>query len=290
MGELAIAEALGWPLEDLRASFKELEQTGMATADWEAPLVFLPFVIHDNKPENPNVVLGGWRPAFDELPDSNLKPVILTHFREYLQTLHPGFLKAYREAFPEAFTKGLPEALPQGPDKPSPKQEQEQEQASQEQEQEPKTPEQELQREEPVLKFPADSKPARADARADVSFDEFAEMFKARRAIKYRHTTGDFVQLAALRKSLDIETKAEIPDWQLAVENYLNTPQGKYTLSDLCSRFDVFRLSALDRFKQPTRFAGHGLKVNYRNRNEAPGSTSERRDSRGRPIYIPKQR
>lgn len=126
----------------------------------------------------------------------------------------------------------------------------------------------------------------RANAPADVSFDEFAETFKARREIAYGHTRADFIQLADLRRRLGIGTRDPIPDWTRAVQNYLASPQSKYTLADLSSRFDVFRQSALDRFKQPLTTFRHSA---YRP-HETPGSTSERRDSKGRRHYNPKAR
>lgn len=257
MGELAIAEALGWSLEDLRASFKELEQTGMAMADWTAPLVFLPFVIHDNKPESPNVVLGGWRPAFDELPDSDLKPAILAHFREYLQTLHPGFLKSYREAFPEAFTKGLPETLQEGLDRPSPKPSPIQEPSSQE----PKKPEQEKVRSgkgvgetqmfsEQSLKanYHHSKSNGNSGHQVVVSLRD-APAFKVFRRSWVRKGLGqryddaklDWAQFKSLCERLAIPPDA-IPDGlDHALTNFLASPLKSFRFHFFCRNFEIFR-------------------------------------------------
>ena len=51
-------------------------------------------------------------------------------------------------------------------------------------------------------------------------------------------------------KALD-EDRTSLKDFGTAVRNYLISPQGKYTLADLVTRFAVFRHSPLDRFGKP---------------------------------------
>lgn len=110
-GEMSLAEEIGWPLEGFRKAFQELSREGLAKANWEARVVWLPKVIRYNRPESVNVVKG-WAKHWDEVPECDLK-------NEAYSTLMSE-LKALGEAFAEAFRKGCP--------KPMPNQEQEQEQ------------------------------------------------------------------------------------------------------------------------------------------------------------------
>lgn len=59
-GKAALAEAIGWSLTDWSRCFSELESRGMAVADWEARLVYLPAALSHNEPANPNTVRS-WR-------------------------------------------------------------------------------------------------------------------------------------------------------------------------------------------------------------------------------------
>jgi hypothetical protein len=46
-----------------------------------------------------------------------------------------------------------------------------------------------------------------------------------------------------------------MPDrWAVAVDNYFSSPLTRYTLADLCSRFDVFAQGEVDRFGRPAGF------------------------------------
>ena len=121
IGEAALSEALGWPLEGFRKAFAEVSREGMVKADWKARLVWVPKALSHNRPESPNVVRS-WGSVFAELPDSPLKTEAYQALKAFVEGMGEGFGKAFRQAFPEAFAK------------PSPNQEQEQEQ---EQEQDP---------------------------------------------------------------------------------------------------------------------------------------------------------
>jgi Helix-turn-helix domain len=87
----------------------------------------------------------------------------------------------------------------------------------------------------------------------DPAYELFAEEFKRRHEVPYMHKRGDFVQLATLRKHLGVDKRAPPQewDWDKAVANYFASPNGAYTLADLCTRYATFRQHALDRFKQP---------------------------------------
>lgn len=85
----------------------------------------------------------------------------------------------------------------------------------------------------------------------DTAYELFASEFLEHRGIPYRSQKGDFVQLAGLRKALDCNCKGMPAKWQDAIHNYLGSPSGKYTLADLCSRFDVFLSGKVDRYGKP---------------------------------------
>lgn len=99
-GEAAMAEKLRWPLEAFRECFGEVFGKGMARADWNAPLVWLPNALKKrNRPSNPNVVLG-WADTWDELPDCALKREARRRLRAFIEPLGKGFLEAFDRACP----------------------------------------------------------------------------------------------------------------------------------------------------------------------------------------------
>jgi hypothetical protein len=85
----------------------------------------------------------------------------------------------------------------------------------------------------------------------DEAFETFCSEFVENREIPYRAGTGDHVQLAALRKQLGIGSRETPERWTDAVRNYFKSPLSKYTMADLCVRFDVFLQGSLDRFGKP---------------------------------------
>lgn len=109
--EEGLAARLRWSLEGFREAFAEVSREGLAKADWEACLVWLPGGPKNNKPESPNVVKS-WGTAWRELPECELKLCIFNDVQAYVEGLGKGFRKAFEEAWPH----------------PSPNQEQEQEQ------------------------------------------------------------------------------------------------------------------------------------------------------------------
>ncbi len=123
-GEAALAEALGWPLKGFREAFREASERGMAEADWNARLVWLPNAIRYNFPENPNVVKS-WRAYWDEIPECHLKVKAYGVLRQQLASKET-FLKAFLETIAEC--AGMPLAKPLGTPLPNQEQEQEQEQ------------------------------------------------------------------------------------------------------------------------------------------------------------------
>jgi hypothetical protein len=114
-GEAGFAEALRWPLEGFRQAFAELSSRGMAVADWDARLVWVPKAFEHNKPDSPNVIKS-WRMAWEELPECDLKDQAHRTLRGFVEGMGPSWLEAFDEACPP----------------PSPNQEQEQDQEQEE--------------------------------------------------------------------------------------------------------------------------------------------------------------
>jgi hypothetical protein len=139
-GRAAMAEELGWDLDDFADKFQELHERGMAQADWKARLVWLPNALKHNRPESPNVVLS-WRTELDLLPECPLKREAVEKIRQFVAGMGPTFLEAFdralsgSEAKParKGAAKRTPEALRKASRKAWANQEQEQEQ-NQEQE------------------------------------------------------------------------------------------------------------------------------------------------------------
>jgi len=99
-GKHALAESLKWKPEAFAKAWAEIEHQGMALADWDAPLVWVPNAIRHNEPESPNVVVG-WRDAWLEVPDCELKHKAWRGLKGYLETMGLAFGKAFSEGAPE---------------------------------------------------------------------------------------------------------------------------------------------------------------------------------------------
>lgn len=95
-GEKALAEELDWPLEGFREGFAELSREGLAKADWNARVVWVPNAIKYNPPDNPNVVKS-WRHSWDEIPECSLKVEAFERLKEFTKGLGEGFAKAFLE-------------------------------------------------------------------------------------------------------------------------------------------------------------------------------------------------
>lgn len=99
MGEAAIAEAVGWDVEGFRKAFAELEGAGLAKADWNARLVWIPNGVHYNPPQSPNVVRG-WEFEFRTAPNSWLLAESYRHIQAFLEGLGEAFAEPFRKAKP----------------------------------------------------------------------------------------------------------------------------------------------------------------------------------------------
>jgi hypothetical protein len=138
-GEAQLAEALGWRLRDFRRCWAELEDKGMAEADWEAGVVWVPNVIKYNLPDNPNVVRG-WKLNLDVLSECELKrsscKILAASVRELDRDrakpgqARNGFTRACAEVFGPEGGNGSgnrsPDGSPDGSGKGTANQEQEQ--------------------------------------------------------------------------------------------------------------------------------------------------------------------
>jgi phage replication O-like protein O len=87
----------------------------------------------------------------------------------------------------------------------------------------------------------------------DPAYDYFTELFEGKNHIPYQKSKGDFVQLAALRKSLKIDPHDTPPDWEIACRNYLDSPMGSCSLAHMVTgnRYAFLRKSKLDRYGKP---------------------------------------
>lgn len=89
----------------------------------------------------------------------------------------------------------------------------------------------------------------------DEAADIFSALYLAKYGVPYRWRKGDFVQMADLRKLLDIGGKETPEGWKAAGENYLSTPKAMHTMAELATEYATFKNHALDRFGKPVRNA-----------------------------------
>lgn len=101
-GAASLAESLGWNRREFLRKFAEIEALGMARADWDARLVWLPNALKHNPPQSPNTVKS-WAKGWEELPDCDLKNAIRAEAEEFLE----GFSEGFRKAFGKGATGGL---------------------------------------------------------------------------------------------------------------------------------------------------------------------------------------
>lgn len=125
--EAVLADDLGWKLEAFRETLGEALREGLIEVDRKGGLILLKRALLDRhgdpresaRPESPNVIKS-WAKAWPEIPDCELKNVLLQRLGAFAEALGPAFAKAFSEGFAKALAKASPH--------PSPNQEQEQEQ------------------------------------------------------------------------------------------------------------------------------------------------------------------
>ncbi|WP_154585668.1 hypothetical protein [Burkholderia cenocepacia] len=104
-GRAGLAEELGWTTEAFDEAFDEVFRQGMAKADWQAKLVWIPKAVDCNLPTSPNVVIS-WAKEWPQLPECDLK----VEAYEALKASIHGRGKAFGEAFDKSFAKPIVKA------------------------------------------------------------------------------------------------------------------------------------------------------------------------------------
>jgi len=128
----AMAEELGWTTEQFGERFAELFREGMATADFEARVMWIPQAIKHNRPDNPNVVKS-WAAEFDLIPESALKVEAWNALRASVYALGEQFGKAFDDSLPNPSFNGSTNGSANGFGNGRPNQEQQQQQQPKEQ-------------------------------------------------------------------------------------------------------------------------------------------------------------
>ncbi|WP_175837070.1 hypothetical protein [Burkholderia anthina] len=128
-GRAGLAEELGWEQEAFDKAFGEVFAQGMAKADWQAKLVWIPKAVDCNRPASPNVVIS-WGKEWPQIPECALKLEAYELLKANIHGLGEAFGKAFDKAFAKPIVKASGKAFEMASGKPSPIQKQEQEQES----------------------------------------------------------------------------------------------------------------------------------------------------------------
>jgi hypothetical protein len=88
------SDDMRWPPAGTRRAWHEIATLGMARADFDAPLIWLPNAPKHNAPASPNVV-NAWRVAFDDLPSCDLKNEAAETFEAFLERMGPSWIEAW---------------------------------------------------------------------------------------------------------------------------------------------------------------------------------------------------
>jgi hypothetical protein len=95
-GPGAVAEALGWTLDETYRVYDELIDRKMLQLDKVARLTWLPNALIYNPPYNTNQVKA-WANSFVRLPDCALKSVIYRYVVSYLVSYPKGYAESFRD-------------------------------------------------------------------------------------------------------------------------------------------------------------------------------------------------
>jgi hypothetical protein len=101
-----LAAELDWTEKDFRKAFAELLRKPFLMVDESASYVGIPNFIKYNQPENPNV-LKSWESALDYIPECENKWQLIQDVKAFAE----GFGKAFAIALPKAFAKGVRKPL-----------------------------------------------------------------------------------------------------------------------------------------------------------------------------------
>jgi len=97
----AAADYLRLPMEKIDQAFSELEDSGLAKADWYFRLVWLPDSIVDDPPSAPNVVTG-WRDSLFMMPNCDLKLEAIASIRKHIYQISDSYGEALDKVLTEA--------------------------------------------------------------------------------------------------------------------------------------------------------------------------------------------
>ncbi len=89
-----LASSLGWSNGSFLKAFAELENGGLAKADWKNGIVWIPNAIRHNEPPNTNVVVN-WRGIAKELPECTLTKEALASIARHLINMGPEWIAAW---------------------------------------------------------------------------------------------------------------------------------------------------------------------------------------------------
>lgn len=93
----ALSDRLHWKVHQVEKHWAEIEQLGMAAADWHHGVVWLPKGIEHNEPESPNVIRG-WGKVV--LPQCALVTEAIASLEAYIgERLTTPYAKAFKQAF-----------------------------------------------------------------------------------------------------------------------------------------------------------------------------------------------
>lgn len=105
-----LSDELGWPVEDVRRVWAEIEALGMARADWSARVVWLPRAVTraSRAPRNRKTI-AGWGRYWGEVPECPLKLEAHSETLAALAALPPTpTMPTKGETFVEAFLEACP--------------------------------------------------------------------------------------------------------------------------------------------------------------------------------------
>lgn len=117
-----MAHTKKWSVERFRKGFAELLSNGMAKADEDAGLIYLPNFLKYNQPENPNVVKA-WAGGVDMLPECELKTRIISDSYASLCDRPQSFKEAFVKLFGKQGRNGLANGMANQEPEPEPEQE-----------------------------------------------------------------------------------------------------------------------------------------------------------------------
>lgn len=103
-GAAAMAEELGWTIEDFMKTFEEIIAQDLVKADFNARVIFIKNVIKYNKPQSINVVKS-WQYIWDEIPECELKTEAYLRLKGFIDGMGDAFQRAFIMSCGEPNTK-----------------------------------------------------------------------------------------------------------------------------------------------------------------------------------------